>query len=197
MAKAKQDPEWYKAYYAANRERLLAGKAIRYAKKRTEIIDYNKKLYQDKKAIILAQCKKRYAENAEEKRKYARRWRLAHPGHHSRYKMARMQTDVQFALVVTLRSRLNIAIRKSCKAGSAVKLLGCSVDSLKSYLESLFRPGMDWSNWSFDGWHIDHKKPLSSFDLTDPEQLAEACHFSNLQPLWAAENMAKGNRIAA
>lgn len=62
---------------------------------------------------------------------------------------------------------------------------------LKQHLEKLFQPGMTWENWSRDGWHIDHIVPLSSFDLTDREQFLKACHFSNLQPLWAKENLSK------
>jgi hypothetical protein len=48
---------------------------------------------------------------------------------------------------------------------------------------------MTWDNWTTDGWHIDHIKPLaSSFDLTDRKQFLEACHYTNLQPLWAKDN---------
>ena len=41
------------------------------------------------------------------------------------------------------------------------------------------------------GWHIDHIKPMNSFDLNDPEQLKECCHYSNLKPLWWIENLQK------
>lgn len=51
---------------------------------------------------------------------------------------------------------------------------------------------MTWEN--FGEWHIDHIVPLSKFNLTDYEQLKIACHFSNLQPLWAKDNLSKGNR---
>ena len=54
---------------------------------------------------------------------------------------------------------------------------------------------MTWENWKIDGWHIDHIKPLNSFDLTDPEQLKEACHYTNLQPLWWYDNIEKGDKI--
>jgi hypothetical protein len=52
---------------------------------------------------------------------------------------------------------------------------------------------MTWENWSVNGWHIDHIKPLSSFDLTDTEQLKEACSYNNLQPLWAKDNLKKSD----
>lgn len=60
------------------------------------------------------------------------------------------------------------------------------------HLERQFTPGMSWTNYG--DWHIDHIKPLASFDLTDRVQLLVACHFTNLQPLWAEENLKKGDR---
>jgi len=54
---------------------------------------------------------------------------------------------------------------------------------------------MTWDNWTLDGWHIDHIKPLASFDLTDRKQLLEACHYTNLQPLWAKDNLTKNDKI--
>lgn len=80
------------------------------------------------------------------------------------------------------------------KSGSAIRDLGCSMEELKVYLESKFQPGMSWDNYSFTGWHIDHIIPLSSFDLTDPEQFKQACHYTNLQPLWAEDNFKKSNK---
>lgn len=93
-----------------------------------------------------------------------------------------------------LRCRLNKILKKRPKAGSAVNLLGCSLDTLKTYLESLWQPGMSWDNWSKDGWHIDHIRPLASFNLTDIEQLKQACHYTNLQPLWAKDNLVKSSK---
>ena len=54
---------------------------------------------------------------------------------------------------------------------------------------------MTWDNWTTDGWHIDHIKPLSSFDLTDRKQLLEVCHYTNLQPLWAKDNLIKSDKL--
>jgi hypothetical protein len=102
--------------------------------------------------------------------------------------------DVQFKLRKLLRERLRKAAKHG-RAGSAVALLGCSIDELKVHLESQFVDGMSWSNWSRDGWHIDHVKPLSSFDLTNMTQLKEAMNYSNLAPLWAPDNLAKGSSI--
>jgi hypothetical protein len=109
----------------------------------------------------------------------------------------RYKNDIEFRLRCVLRARLNVAIRNNAKTGSAVKQLGCSITKFKEYMESKFQPGMKWDNWSTKGWHIDHVVPLSSFNLSDPEQLAKACHYTNLQPLWAKENISKGGANAS
>ncbi len=100
----------------------------------------------------------------------------------------RRYKNIQCKLAQTLRARLG----NNLKSGSAVRDLGCSIAELKTYLESKFQPDMTWENWALDGWHIDHIKPLCSFDLTIREQFLKACHYSNLRPLWAFENQSKG-----
>jgi hypothetical protein len=82
-------------------------------------------------------------------------------------------------------------VRGGIKHGSAIKDLGCSPEELKSYLESKFQPGMTWDNYGRTTWHIDHIKPLVGFDLTDRKQLLEACHYTNLQPIWAKDHSLK------
>lgn len=69
--------------------------------------------------------------------------------------------------------------------------VGCSTSEFMAHLESLFVDGMCWENRGRHGWHVDHVKPLSSFDLTDPDQRLLAFHFTNTQPLWADQNRRK------
>ena len=104
------------------------------------------------------------------------------------------KNDTNFRLTCVLRKRLGAAIKGKAKTGSAVVDLGCSIDDLKKYLENQFQPDMTWDNWSRNGWHIDHIVPLSKFDLSNREELLKACHYSNLQPLWAKDNIRKGNK---
>lgn len=100
----------------------------------------------------------------------------------------------QRELIQTRLSRnLRVRLSKAVHRGSAVRDLGCSVDELKQHLESKFQPGMTWNNYGT--WHIDHVKPLALFDLTDREQLLKACHYTNLQPLWAEENLRKSAKV--
>lgn len=105
----------------------------------------------------------------------------------------RFHNDTNYRLSILLRTRLRKALFRGTKRGSAVQDLGCTVEELKQHLEDQFTEGMNWENQG--EWHIDHIIPMSSFDLTDRDQLLECCHFTNLQPLWALENLRKGNKI--
>lgn len=104
--------------------------------------------------------------------------------------------DINYILRLRVRTRLLKALRitGASKNNSISSLIGCSINQLRQHLESRFVEGMNWSNRS--KWHIDHIVPLSSFDLSDPEQLAKACHYTNLQPLWARDNIIKSDRVA-
>lgn len=96
-------------------------------------------------------------------------------------------------IALRLRSRIWRLLKKRPRSGvSAVGLLGCTAQEAVEHIEKQFSPGMTWANWG--KWHVDHIRPLSGFDLTDPAQAAVACHFTNLRPMWAAENMRKGAR---
>lgn len=99
-------------------------------------------------------------------------------------------TGHPYKIAKRLRTRLYIAIRNQQKTGSAVRDLGCSIPELIDYFIPLFQEGMSWENHG--EWHIDHIVPLTAFDLEDREQLLKACHFTNLQPLWAIDNIRKG-----
>jgi hypothetical protein len=126
-----------------------------------------------------------YSNNKKKKARY-----------HKEYKI-KQKDNIEFKLKKILRGRLWEAIRKRKKVGSAVKDLGCSVAELKKYLEKQFYDNsitgevMSWDNYGYDSWHIDHIKPLESFDLTDRKQFLEACNYTNLQPLWSNDHNAK------
>ena len=66
---------------------------------------------------------------------------------------------------------------------------------LKLHLENQFVDGMNWNNYGKNGWHIDHIKPCASFDLTDPKQQKICFHYTNLQPLWAIDNLIKHSKL--
>lgn len=77
---------------------------------------------------------------------------------------------------------------------SSSELIGCSSDKLRIWLESKWTQQMRWSNYG-SYWVVDHKIPLSSFDLSDQKQLRVACHYTNLQPMLKWRNARKSDTI--
>ncbi len=105
------------------------------------------------------------------------------------------ENNINYKLGTLLRTRIWSSLKKQGlkKKDSTMFLVGCSKEELIKHLESQFKDGMSWENWSLNGWHIDHIRPCSSFDLSDPAQVKECFHYSNLQPLWAIENLKKSD----
>ena len=102
------------------------------------------------------------------------------------YTKERYRDNANFKVASKARSRLNTALRRyGTSHNGKLKLIGWTVDQLRQYLDSFGCMAVDQ--------HIDHDMPLASFDLTDSEQLGRATHWSNLQPLSAADNHAKGH----
>ena len=99
-----------------------------------------------------------------------------------------------FRLYTCIRTRINKVIKNNIKCKKTLDLLGIpNLKFLKNYLESKFKPGMSWEKRGLI--HIDHIIPCASFDLTDKKQQVKCFHYSNLQPLWAKENLIKGAKL--
>jgi hypothetical protein len=105
----------------------------------------------------------------------------------------RRKIDHALRIGIYLRNRLYAALKGNIRNGSAVRDLGCSLEELKTYLGAKFVSGMTWENHG--KWHIDHIVPLDAFDLTARDELLKACHYTNLQPLWALDNLIKSNKV--
>ena len=115
----------------------------------------------------------------------------------------RLENDIQYRLKVRCKARLSsyLSAHGARKHYHSIELIGCTIAQLKTHLESHWQPGMSWENYGryrrggLMTWHIDHIKPVASFDLTDPKQQRACFHWTNLQPLWAPENMAKHDKL--
>ena len=101
----------------------------------------------------------------------------------------KLKENIRIRILELLRKK---NIRKQHKI---TELLGCSVKDLIIHLESKFQPGMTWDNHGVFGWHMDHIKPCASFDLTKIEDQKQCFHYTNLQPLWWQDNLAKSDKI--
>jgi hypothetical protein len=102
-------------------------------------------------------------------------------------------SDINYKMKHNLKRRMNNAIKGHFKDCSTLKLLGCNLETVRQHLESKFTEGMSWNNYG--KWHIDHIIPCASFDLSDPEQQRKCFHYTNLQPLWAKDNMQKRDKV--
>jgi hypothetical protein len=106
------------------------------------------------------------------------------------------KNDISRRIAKSLRIRFKLGLRAALKQKkcSAVLDIGCAWDEFIIYIEKLFQPGMNWGNWGRGPgkWNMDHIKPLALFDLENEEEQKKACHYTNLQPLWAFDNLSKG-----
>ena len=152
----------------------------------------------EQRRLAAIENKKKYLEKNRDKHNAERReWaKNNRPKINAKLK-ERLQSDVCFRIASRLRTRIYICIKiqKTSKSKPMLELLGCTIEELKQHLESKFLPGMTWENHTRDGWHIDHIKPCSSFDLSKEEEQRICFHYTNLQPLWAHENFSKSDKV--
>ncbi len=156
-------------------------------KEKQEYYQLNKSHFQAKHALYRETHKQ---ELAESKHEYYMINREAILDRTHEYYNVKYNDDTNFKLKSRLRHRIRIALKGNYKSGSAVRDLGCSIPELKDYIQSKFYSNMTWSNWG-KVWELDHIVPLYTFDLTDREQLLEASHYTNLQPLTIEDHKKK------
>lgn len=183
--------ECRKKYYRDNHDRELARYKKNYQKNRKKSLEY---YYKNREKILVYKRNlyKVFREKELERQKIYNQLSSTRTKINNRRKNKYIN-EPQHKLRAILRARLRKAVGSNQKAGSAVRDLGCSIAELKIWLENQFQPGMSWENWGFgdDKWHIDHIKPLHMFDLTDRKQFLEACHYTNLRPLWQKDNLTR------
>lgn len=185
-------------YVNKNREKLSEKAKIYYQTSGKAIIkkngktpkarDTQKKRREAQKDIFREYIKKYRVEKKDKIRKTSRE-----------YSKNRSRTDNNFRIANNLRHRLRMALKNSSKIGSHINDLGCNIEFLIKYLESIFYKSnltgelMSWENYGSGPkkWQIDHKKALCLFDLTNKEQFLRACHYTNLQPLWHEDHVVK------
>ena len=103
-----------------------------------------------------------------------------------------MNDDPLFKMSRYMRTRIYQAFAAGnyTKRSKTYHMLGCSFKTLQAYIEKLFTAGMSWDNQG--KWHLDHILPLAA--ATTEEELIALSHHTNLQPLWAKDNISKGDK---
>jgi len=112
----------------------------------------------------------------------------------SQYQRERRKVDKMYALTISVRKRITnrLKSKKWIKSRVFNEYIGCTRDELVNHIQNQFKNGMTWSNYGHKGWHVDHIKPISLAETE--EELYELCHYKNLQPLWAIDNLKKSNK---
>jgi hypothetical protein len=159
--------------------------------------EYNRNYYINNTELINKQNKKWYENNKEKHRENDKIWREKNiesvREYHNNLIKHQRKTDPLKKLIFNVRGRVfNILKNKIItKSKKTFDIVGCTPEFLKEHLERQFMEGMSWDNQG--KWHIDHKIPLSS--AKTEEEIYKLCHYSNLQPLWAEDNLKKGCKI--
>jgi len=173
---------WYKVYMS-NPDNHNKRKEWERKWRSQDHVKAKKKLYKLNNKEYIRKRMKEYTQRPEVKNRVRER---------ARY---RLKNDPIFRLKCNVRTRIRLYVRRGLakKTLPTSVLIGCSWEFLKIHLEKQFKPHMSWANYG--KWHIDHQKPMASFNLFKQKELLKCCNFSNLQPLWASENLSKGAKL--
>lgn len=184
---------------------------------RSKMTEYNKKYWQKTKVEQTAKHKIWCAENKEYVTTKHKEWRSINGKEHDKKQWQRRKNDPKYKeyhntyrreydkmkrknnphykIKVNFMRRLREVIHADSRALHTAELLGCSVEDFKAHLESQFDEKMSWENYSNTGWHIDHIVPCAYFDLTRKSHQRRCFHWSNMQPMWSTENIAKRDSL--
>jgi len=182
-----------KRYRENNKEKTkLYGKT--YREKNKEKLKLSRKIYRENNKEKAKNYRKKYELNNKEKIKFIKKkYVINNKEKINNYVKNRYQKEKDFKLKMLLRHRIYMALKGIAKSKKTKELLGCTIEELWIHLEKSFKPGMTKENYG--KWHIDHIRPCASFDLTKPEEQSKCFHYSNLQALWAHENISKGDKF--
>lgn len=156
---------------------------------REKIKDYNTKWNTENREYYKKYFEEYYTVNYEKERERKIKWFIDNEGYSNEYQKKRRKEDLLYNLICKMRNSIGRYVKYRSK--HTFEIVGCTTQELKEHLESQFVNGMNWENRNL--WHIDHIIPLSSANSED--ELYKLCHYSNLQPLWAEDNLKKGKKI--
>lgn len=185
--------ERVKTYQNAHKEEILGKRRTYYLQHRVEILEARKIYAANNREKIAAAKKLRWYANREKELLRLKTYQATHRKERVQRHRERLAGDLNYRLQYNLRQRFYKALKGNAKRGSAIKDLGCSIAEFRFYIEGKFADGMSWANYG--KWHLDHIIPLAYFDLSDPKQVSQVCHYTNYQPLWAADNRRKWKSI--
>jgi len=120
-----------------------------------------------------------YHNNKEQERKKSNEW-----------KKNKLKIDPLERIKKNIRDRVREYLTGENKSKRTFDIIGLDKEKFKSYIENKFTEGMTWENYG--KWHLDHIKPL--YLSENEEDLIKLNHYTNLQPLWAEDNLKKNRK---
>lgn len=171
--------ETKKRYREENEERISKWHKNHYRENREKQLEQSRERYSRNAEAVCERTKKYREDNIEWYRAYKREY----------HQKNKLQRNISRGVWGCLKGKQ--------KESRSLEYIGCSIEKLWEHLESKFEDGMTRENYG--EWHVDHIKPLSSYDfnLNTEETLREAWNYTNLQPLWASDNLSKGAKYDA
>ena len=170
-------------YYLNNKKKLDAANKEYNRKNKKRIRKRQREWYQENRGRILKEHKQ---------------WRQNNKGWHTTYMRERRRNDSVFRITRNMGAGMWACLKGVRKNSRTFSYIDKSPEELMNYLEKQFTEGMSRENYG--EWHVDHIRPLASFEFDKYKEgsaefealLGEAWHYTNLQPLWAADNISKG-----
>lgn len=198
--KAKRRKETCHNYYVRNREKVAAAiRKCRIANPQPNRDAARKYAERHPEKVRLAHATYR-KKNRDKRLAAAKTWRLENPD-----RVRRNRREWERKRRATPEGKIEKAARlamlRAVKSGAikdkkSMEYFGCTKAFLIEHIAKQFQPGMTWANHGNRTWHIDHIKPLCCFDMTNPEEVKAALHYTNVQPLWAKDNLTKSKSVA-
>jgi len=160
--------------------------------------------YYNSSFTMCGECQKKVVKiynlnNPDKVKNSKKKWKIDNKESHVRSSVrstnSRRKKDPVFRLIGNFRRRTMIYLKQMNfkKDSSIFKMIGCTPDEFRKYLEGKFLDGMSWDNYGMYGWHVDHIIPISSAKTL--EEIKKLSHYTNFQPLWAKDNREKSNKI--
>jgi hypothetical protein len=170
--------------------RYFGGKKIAdkkyYESNKEKISEYYSEWRENKKEHLKEYLKKWREENRDKLRKTKRD-----------YERNRKASDPLYKLITNFRTAIWTVLKESNvdKYGHYFDVLQYTPDELINHLEKQFKDDMTWDNYGI--WHVDHKFPITSFDIQEmgDEEFMKCWSLENLQPMWGEENIRKSNKV--
>jgi hypothetical protein len=182
----KNNPEKYKITienYLEKNPHMTSKERVKEYRKNDEFVEkqrkYRKEYYEKNIEIEREKRKKYYNENKEIERK-----------NHNEWKKNRLKNDGFFRMKTRLRDRIRDYMYGKVISKRTKNIVGLEYDEFKNYISSMFEVGMTWDNYG--SWHLDHIIPLCS--AKNEDEIYKLNHYTNLQPLWAEDNIRKNRK---